>query len=252
MSSVKRMVWDIETSPNIGYFWRPGYKVRIPHENIIQERAVICVCWKWVGEDYVYSLTWDDGDDYRMINTFLGETEKADELIAHNGDRFDLTWFQGRCLQHELGPIPEFKTVDTLAISRRKFNFNSHTLEYLAQTLCGHGKLHTDFGLWIDVCNGDKKALNRMVEYCENDVIVLEEVWEKIEPYYRPKTHAGVYQGHPRWTCVGCGSESVVQNKKRISAAGIPRYQFKCKDCGRYYTIANNVYEHYLDAKGIT
>jgi len=158
-------------------------------------------------------------------------------------------------LQHGLGPIPEFKTVDTLALSRRKFNFNSHTLDYLAQTLCGHGKLPTGFDLWADVCDGSKKAkkiaLNKMVTYCENDVVILEEIWKRFEPYYRPKTHVGAFNGHPRWTCAGCGSSNVKQDNVRMSAAGIARYQFQCNDCGRYYTVANNVRGQYRDAKGL-
>ena len=34
MNKVKRLIWDIETSPNLGYFWRSGYKIRIDPENI--------------------------------------------------------------------------------------------------------------------------------------------------------------------------------------------------------------------------
>jgi hypothetical protein len=41
----KRLFYDIETSPNIGFFWSSSYKANIPHDNIIKERAVICICW---------------------------------------------------------------------------------------------------------------------------------------------------------------------------------------------------------------
>jgi hypothetical protein len=59
MAKIKRLFFDIETSPNVGFFWTAGYKQNISHDNIIKERAIICICYKWAGEDKIYSLTWD-------------------------------------------------------------------------------------------------------------------------------------------------------------------------------------------------
>jgi len=244
---IKRMFWDIETSPNLGYFWRPGYKVRLDPDNIVHERAVICICWKWEHQRKINALAWDNGDDKKMIHLFLNEAKKADELIAHNGDRFDLTWFQARCLYHGLDTIPEFKTVDTLQISKRHFHFNSHRLDYLAKHLLGKGKIHTDFSLWKNVCQGNTKALQQMVKYCKNDVVILEAVWNKLKAFYKPKTHAGVLQGLARWTCPHDGSQEVIKTKTRVTASGMTRHQMMCKTCGRYYTISNNVYGQYSE-----
>ena len=252
---IKRMIWDIETSPNVGYFWRPGYKVRIGHENIIKERAIICICWKWEGQKTIHSLTWDGGDDRAMIKQFLKVAEKADEMIAHNGDQFDLTWFQGRCLKHGFDPTPVFVTVDTLCIARRHFNLNSYSLEYLGQYLLGEGKMDTGgFGLWKAICkiggNQVKKdaALNKMVRYCKKDVDVLERVWDRIKSFAVPRTHAGVLAGHDRWTCPYDGTDNVVFCKARVTAAGMKRHQFRCKDCGRYFTVPSNIYNKYVEA----
>ena len=55
----KRLFFDIETSPNIGMFWTAGYKLNISHDNIIKERAVICICYKWEDDKDVYYLQWD-------------------------------------------------------------------------------------------------------------------------------------------------------------------------------------------------
>ena len=45
----KRLFFDIETSPNIGFFWSSGYKINIPFENILKERAIICIAYKYQG-----------------------------------------------------------------------------------------------------------------------------------------------------------------------------------------------------------
>lgn len=56
-SDIKRLFFDIETSPNIGYFWRTGYNLSITPDCIINERKIICISYKWETEDKIYSLT---------------------------------------------------------------------------------------------------------------------------------------------------------------------------------------------------
>lgn len=239
LPKVKRLIWDIETSPNIGFFWRPGYKLSIPAENIIKERAIICICYKWEGAKKVHSLEWDNGCDKKMIQEFLEIAKSADELIAHNGDKFDIKWFNGRCLIHNLEPCPQWKTVDTLVIARRRFSLNSNRLDYIGKILFGEGKINTSFGMWKDIClNNCEKAMRKMVKYCKQDVKLLERVWKRVEPYHTPKTHVGTLNGFEKWTSPFTGSANVVQNKKRMTSAGTPRYQMICLDTGGYFTIS--------------
>ena len=90
MNKKKRLFFDIETSPNVGFFWQSGYKLNIPYTNIIKERAIICICYKWADEDKVYSLQWDKNqDDKTMLEKFMAVANEAHELVGHNGDRFD-------------------------------------------------------------------------------------------------------------------------------------------------------------------
>ncbi len=91
---IKRLFFDIETSPNIVFSWNVGYKLQIGHDNILKERAVICICYKWEGEDTVHSLEWKRGDDKSLITKFLKVILKADEVIGHNGDNYDIKWFK--------------------------------------------------------------------------------------------------------------------------------------------------------------
>ena len=250
---LKRMFWDIETSPNIMFSWRCGRKLNLDYNNIIQERAIICICWKWEDQKKVFSLTWDEGNDKEMLEKFSEEAQKADEMIAHNGDRFDIKWFNARRLVHGLEPIPPAKTVDTLKIARKHFLFNSNRLDYLGSLLLGHGKIKTEFNLWRRiVLRNDEAALRKMVRYCKRDVMLLEQVWQKLRDYEKPATHAGAHvrqNQHDRWTCAHCGSEDVKQTKRRVTAAGITQYQMQCKECGRYYQIARSVHNKYLRAK---
>jgi DNA polymerase elongation subunit (family B) len=144
MSDIKRLFWDIETCPNIGLFWKSGWKISIPPENILQEKKIITICWKWEDHKRAFSLTWDKGDDRKMIEEFLPVLEEADEAVAHNGDGFDVKWFNTQCLQYGLVVPYDVKTVDTLAICRRRFYLNSNKLDYIANLLFGEGKKKTE------------------------------------------------------------------------------------------------------------
>jgi len=250
MSVVKRLFWDIETSPNIHYSWRAGNKVFLSHDSILQERVIICIGYKWEHERKTNCLVWDHWDDSNIIKEFTKIANEADELVAHFGDRFDMRWFKGRNLINRLPPLPDYKTVDTCKIASKHFYLNSNKLDYLAQILFGEGKIKTEFGLWKKICKtNDKTSLDRMVRYCKKDVILLERVWKELEKYDAPKTHAGVIDGLDRWTCPGCGSKEVALNKTRTTSKGIIQKQMQCNDCHRYYSIADSVFTRYLVAK---
>jgi len=259
MPKLKRLIWDIETAPNIGLFWGCGWKVNIPHENVIQERAIICICWKWEGQKSVRSLQWDNGCDKEMLKQFAEIINVADEMVAHNGDWFDMRWFNARCLIHGLPIPPKAKTVDTLKIAKRHFYLNSNRLDYLAKILLpgvkdlGEGKTKTDYSMWKDILlRNNKKAMRQMVAYCMKDVEILEAVWKKLKNYEVPATHAAVLESgnaRDRWMCPHCGSSEVYKSKARVSAKGMVQHQMKCWGCASYYTIANAVFGYYQEAK---
>ena len=251
-SGVKRLFWDIETSPNIGFFWRASEKAFIPYENVIREGAVICFCYKWEGEKKVCSLVWDDGDDREAVKAFLKVARTADEMVAHYGDQFDLKWLNARCLKHGLTPLSEPKTVDTFQIAKRRFSLNSRRLDYLGNLLFGKGKIKTDFAMWSAITlDNDKAALKRMVAYCMEDVRLLERVYHELSRFSGPKTHAGVLGGGPRWSCPGCGSRSVVRRGRKVSGKGVVEHRMECSDCERGFAVSGAVYAEYLDCRQV-
>lgn len=248
---INRLIWDIETSPNIAFLWRSGYKLNVGPHNILKERAIICICYKWEGSKKVHSLKWDGGDDRQLLVDFLEVAKKADELVAHNGDRFDIKWFNTRCLFHELEPIGDWKTVDTLKIAKKYFSFNSNRLDYLGRFLVGDCKSDDGgFDTWKDIILNDcPVAMKRMVKYCKQDVNLLEQVWKQLEPYHKPKTHVGTLNGTEKWTCPWTGSENVIKSKTRHTAAGTRQHQMQSKETGGYFTISEKSFKEYLEAK---
>ena len=243
---IKRLFFDIETSPNIGLFWTAGYKLNIGHESIIKERAIICICYKWVGDKKTYSLTWDKNqNDKTLLENFIKVANTADELVGHNGDRFDLAWIRTRCLYHRIPMFPNYTTIDTLKSARSKFKFNSNKLDYIAQFLGIGKKIHTGYDLWKKIIlSNDKKALEDMVIYCQGDVELLEKVYLELTNYLPAKTHHGIAAGGEKYSCPECGCDDMAFSQKRFTALGTPRIQLQCKKCGKYHTVSQRIYEH--------
>jgi len=234
----KRLFFDIETSPNIGLFWEAGYKKNIDYSNIIKERAIICICYKWEDSKEVGYLTWDSKQcDKKMLLKFIEIANSADEMVGHNGDKFDLAWIRTRCLFHRIDMFPVYTTIDTLKLSRSKFKFNSNKLDYIAKYLGMGEKIKTEFGLWkAIVLNKDKEAMAKMVKYCQQDVRLLEKVYKELSTHIFAKTHYGVIFGEDRGSCPECGSDDLVRACLRTSASGIKKIMFRCKTCNKHHT----------------
>lgn len=238
--NIKRLFFDIETSPNVVLAWRAGYKLNISPESIVKERAIICICWKWEGDEQVQYLTWDDSqDDKEMLKIFVEVLHEADEAIGHNGDKYDIPWVRTRCLYHGIPVLPDIKSLDTLKKVRSRFILNSNKLDYIGQFL-GVGKKQDTggFDLWKNIClNNCKESLNKMVDYCKQDVILLEKVYNKIDNYIKHNTHVGVLTDDNAASCPGCGSINHREIKTVTSPAGAINYQLQCTDCNKYYKV---------------
>lgn len=247
MVKIKRLYFDIEVSPNIVTSWNVGYKQKIDYQDIIEERKVICICWNWEGEKTIHSLSWDENrDDKTMLIEFIKVINTADELIAHNGDNFDIKWLRTRCLKYGITMFPTYVSLDTLTKARRNFRLNSNRLDYIAKYVGVGRKTQTESGLWTKVAiNNDRNALKRMIKYCMNDVKILKEVYKRMTPYIQNKVHHGVLNGRTKCSCPECGSKKVTLSKKRTTTTGIERYQMICSNCTKYFTISRLTYEEF-------
>lgn len=144
---MKRLFLDIETCPCIGSFWRPGYNISLSHENIEVQARIITAAYRWQGDKKVQALIWDEVDsktkepfgafqqsDERLVKTLVPIMNKADEIVAHYGDGFDVPWIRTRAMFHGIvGGI--WKTVDTKAWASKNFVLPSNKLDAIAKYL---------------------------------------------------------------------------------------------------------------------
>lgn len=244
----KRLYYDIETSYNIVKAWRIGFNINLNMDDIIHERAIITIAYKWEGSDQVEVLTWDKGCDKRIIQEFVKVVAEADELVGHNVDRYDTKFIMFRALKHDIPVLPKYQSTDTLKLSKKHFMLNSNKLDYIAQYLgIGHKTKHRGLEMWDDIIlRNDAKAMQEMVDYNIQDVILTEKVYKKLMEYSLPKVNHAAKAGGEKHSCPQCGTVNATLHKTYSTGSGNKTMLMSCNGCSTNFTINQTNYnKHY-------
>jgi len=254
--SRKRLFYDIETSFCEGHFWRPGYNQVIRPDQILKHAKIICISWKWEGKDKIHNIHWglNEQCDKAIIEKIIEQLNKADEIVAHNGDRFDIKWIRARAAYHSIPMRPSYRMIDTYKISKSLFALPSHSLANIANYF-GLPAKKDPGGLqtWVDIIiHRSRKALKTMVWYCDGDITTLEAVYQKIRSYAPHKFNYAIKGGETKFHCPECLLLGEY-NKFYTTAAGTPTHYMRCKDktCGQTWTINNKTYMDYISYKRV-
>lgn len=237
-NSPRIVLFDIETFANLGYVWGKY------EQNVLDfecEWFILSVCYKYYGEDGVHSVSLPDfksykrdkTNDYYVVKALWHLFDEADVLVAHNGQKFDYRRVYARFLYHEMPPPSPVQIIDTLKVARKYFALNSYKLDDIGRFLgVGRKKVHTGWDLWARCRNGDPEAWEEMIAYNEQDVVLLERVYERFKPFITNHPNANLYQDTTH-ACPNCGSESLQKrgyNRSRVTKS--QRYQ--CNECGAW------------------
>lgn len=243
MSKAKILYLDIETSPNIGWFWSAAWKTSIDTGQIIDERQIIMASYKWKHEKKVHRLDWGlkKQCDKSLLKKLSKIINEADLVVAHNGDRFDLKWINTRLLVHKLPPLRPFKTEDTLKLAKSHFNFQSNRLNYIAELLGIGSKVPTGGSkLWLDiVLHKDEKAMAKMGKYCDMDVILLEKVHDRLSIFHEPVIDLS---GNGLLGCHRCENPQMTTNGIYTLKSGAEKQRLRCLKCGSGRTVPLSKY----------
>lgn len=236
---MKILLLDIETAFNIAAVWG-RFKQNVAMSQVLQERYILCWAAKWYNDPHIYSdslhnhkdlFSKDPTDDSAVCQTMWDMMDEADLIVGHNGKGFDIPVLNSRFLVHGFKPPSSYHVFDTLLSVRRNFSFLSNKLDDLGQTLSIGQKLDTDFNLWLDcVVHKKQAAYKRMVDYNEQDVMLLEALYEIVRPW--DKTHPYIAGFDSKSSlCPVCGSDKL--QKKGFRTTTTQRYQrFLCTKCG--------------------
>ena len=236
------LVWDVETTPNIGLFWRTGYKETILPQSILKERQICVVGYKWLSGGKARSYTWGkDADEETLVRKTVALLDRARFSIAHYGDSFDQPWLRARAMKYGIPMAPHYVTVDTKKLFSRYTYMNSNKLDYLGQYFSLGEKIKTSYSLWIKiVTENHQPSLREMARYCRGDVDLLTELWRYSRPWF-PAPPVSIARQIS--DCPYCASEHTIVNHRRNTAALGERLQFRCVDCGQCHTVAARKYD---------
>jgi len=231
MSKPKVLFFDIETAPNLAYVWGKYEQDAIAFKS---EWHLLSVAYKWLGESVVHCATIEGKkDDFKLAKTLRNLFDKADVVIAHNGDAFDIKKARARFAYHGLKPPSQFATVDTYKVAKRYFNFNSNKLNDLGQYFrLGEKVKHTGFDLWLGCMRNDSASWKLMEKYNKQDVVLLEKVYHKLLPWMERHPNMALLQD--KQGCPKCGSVKVVKDGIRANSSTMQQ-QWHCKSCKGYY-----------------
>lgn len=230
------LLYDIETSLQTAAVFSLSGNEWIRPENLVTERYVISICWSWLGESKVHSVSLLDDpkrfkanptDDKHILEVFHKVYSQADCTVAHYGDSFDKKWILTRVLFHGLDPLPPVPSIDTKKIAKQNFYFNSNSLDYIGKYLGVGGKVSTPSGLWLKILRGEdlENCIKIMVAYNKRDITLLRDVFLKLRPYIPNHINRelfGKLEGCPR-----CGSKKV-QSRGTYYAQTRTYRRFQC------------------------
>ena len=231
-------LFDIETMPNLVRTWRKweqnviwyeryGYLWSISHKTLGSNKVI----HKNLTDFPLYKK--DKYSDEALVKYIWNLMNDCDIVIAHNGNAFDTKAITGRFAHYKLPPPRPYKKIDTKLLFKMYFNEDSNSLKDIAKKHGLPNKLETGGEkLWQDCEKGDLKAIRKMKEYNNADVITLEAAYLFVLPYITNHPNMNLLMNTTH-NCPNCSSANVI--KDGFSYSRVSKTQrWKCKDCGAF------------------
>jgi len=236
-SGPKIVFIDLETSASLAYcFGR--HKQFINQDAIkVEGGKLLCSGYRWMHETKSTVLYNKEevrnSEDYTVCKQMWDLFHDADIVVAHNAYGFDVRMLSARCLANGLPPLPKVKVLDTLQMARKGFRFPSNKLDSLGAYLgLGRKVQHSGIKLWVDVQEGSEEALEKMVEYCEQDVDLLVEIFGILRSRgLASSVNFALYYDDEVTRCKSCGSDQLEFTGRVVTTEAGIFDEVKCLHC---------------------
>ena len=230
----KVLTLDVETSPNLGYFWQL-WDVNISVSQVLEPSRVLCYAGKWLGDKRTICVSeFHDGKKV-MVQTMWDMLNDADIVVGYNHVRFDIPHINREFMLAGLVPPSPVQHIDLLTVMRRNFKMMSNKLGYVTDAVGLETKLDTGGqALWNSVMAGDRAAWDKFRRYNIQDVVITEQLFTLLAPWIK-SPHAGLWTGDMS-SCYACGSTRLVAHGvTRSKTMAWPLTQ--CADCGAWNKV---------------
>lgn len=239
-SGPRVLLVDIETAPILAHVWGL-FDQNVGLNQIESDWHLLSWAAKWLGDPPSKTLYEDQSkaknmeDDTRILGILWKLLDEADIIVTQNGKKFDQKKIFARFVIQGFRPPSSFKHIDTLQIAKQAFGFTSNKLAYMTDKLNKKFKKleHAKFGgfeMWKECLAGNQAAWKEMKKYNMYDVLSLEELYNKLLPWFTNAPDFNVYSDSLEHVC-RCGSTNHKLYGFAYTNSG--RFQrYKCHDCG--------------------
>lgn len=226
------LLYDLETTPSLGYTWGKYDQTVL---RFVKHRELLSVAYQWLGRGPIRCETREGEKTDRRLAGFVRELfQKADIIIAHNGNQFDGKVAKARMAYHHLNPCKVLTQVDTRLAARNGFDFNGNSLSDLAGFFKFGGKIPVPgIDLWLRCMRDDKQAWRDMVRYNKHDVFLLRKVYLRLRPWLHthPSIASIINPSVAIGECPVCGSKDTCKNGLRVAVSQVQQ-RWDCRGCG--------------------
>lgn len=235
MSGPKILALDIETTPNLCHVW-DIWRAPIGVKQVIEQWDMMCFSAKWVGEGTPVFHYSDYFDGYRpMLQACHSLLSEADMILTYNGKRFDIKRIRTVLAMEGFGPFRPPRHIDLDETMKKVFDFPSHSMDFVSKAFGLDGKIDNGgYELWRRcIIEKDPQAWLDMIEYCDNDVVNLENLYYRVLPWIEGHPSVTPYLNLPRGAlaCTNCGSQDL--SKDGMAYTNVSVYQrYRCRSCG--------------------
>lgn len=219
------------------YVWGLKQDGWIPTSNIIHDWYVISWAAKWLysGEVYTGIVTPTEAlarDDSHILKPMWELLNKADVVITHNGNKYDLKKLNTRFLLHDFPPPHSYQSIDTLAVAKKHFAFSSNKLDYINRQLGLPPKMENGgMELWKACVRGEQPALDTMIAYNAQDVFSMEETYLKLRPWISNHPNLALLSDMDGSACPVCQSREL--RVEGWYSTHVAQYlEYRCDECG--------------------
>ena len=222
----KIKLWDIESTNLNADF---GYILSIAVKDL-DNKKVRC----YSVDDYpLYKK--DPTSDKALLEEAYHDLSSAGAWVTWYGGGFDVPFVNTRLLSHGMDPMPPVPHIDGWRIARYKMKLHSNRLASVSSFLQITEKTPLDGPIWIKASAGDKAALQYIKEHNVQDVIVLEEAFNRIKPLISSGPNLSILESLSMERAVDlcpiCGAKGLVKRGTSIPQTG-RRQRYHCPSCG--------------------
>jgi predicted RNA-binding Zn-ribbon protein involved in translation (DUF1610 family) len=238
-NKLKILLFDLETMPNLVRTWRKWEQNVIWYERYGYTWSI---SWKWLGEKKIHHKNITDFPLYKkdkfsdkeLVKFIHNLVDEADICIAQNGNAFDLKYITGRFAHYRMKPPQPYQKIDTKLLFKKYLNEDSNSLKDICIKHNLPHKLETGGEKLWELCEiGNKKAIRKMREYNNGDVVSLEAAYLFILPYIDNHPNIGLMNGE-KFACPNCGSLKLQRRGFAYSRVG--KFQrVQCQDCASWH-----------------